>query len=257
MKENRSFLLKAFQEYTSVFDTTDERISLKIDHTYNVAANIDYIARKLELCESDIETAWSIGMHDIGRFEQVARTHSFIDSSKSDHADEGVEYLFGKGEIRRFIPDIEKYPEDMKCIRLAIANHNRHVLPDNLTEREKLHCTIIRDADKLDIFRICTVNSFESVHEYPKEEVASSTISQAVVDSIIRHETVNYAERETPADIFVGHIAMAFGLEFPFSRKLAIEQGYLRKMADFEFCDEKVQSLYEKLCTETFDFLNA
>ena len=53
---------------------SDEKIKLKIDHTYRVAGLCQRIAESLGLSEPDVDIAWLLGMlHDIGRFEQIRR----------------------------------------------------------------------------------------------------------------------------------------------------------------------------------------
>lgn len=253
---DRSKLSESFERYIGSYDLSDERIALKVLHTYKVAENCDALSEGLGLTDMDKDLAWTIGMlHDIGRFEQVARTGSFIDSKVSDHASAGVDYLFGRGAVRDFI--VELSGEDAGIIRTAIAQHNRHLLPENLTGRELLHCRIIRDADKLDIFRVCLENSFEAAHEYPAEVVRDSEVSQSVVDCFEKTETLDYSKRKHPADIFLGHIAMCFGLYYPFSRNLAASQGYIARMMDFTFADPDTQKKFERMKEQTVRFLNS
>ena len=252
---NRQVLIDSFEEYVKGFDAEDERISLKILHTYKVAENCEHLAAGLELREEDAALSWAIGMlHDIGRFEQVAASGSFIDSAASDHADAGAEFLFGEGRIADFAPDASDREKNL--MRLAILWHNKHQLPETLTDEELLFCRIIRDADKLDIFRVCCLNSFEASHEYPPETVQQSGISEAVIDCFEKCSTLDYSLRREPADIYLGHIALCFGLYFPESRRLAIDQGYIEQMADFTFTNAASQMQFEKLKAQLMDWLS-
>lgn len=75
---DRERIKQAFQEYTGRYDIHDEKIRLKVEHTYRVADISEQIAEKLGLSEEDIALAWLIGMlHDIGRFEQLRRLLAF------------------------------------------------------------------------------------------------------------------------------------------------------------------------------------
>ncbi len=58
--------------------------------------------------------------------------------------------LFEKGMIRDFIEN-NQYDE---IIKIAIDNHSRLTIEDGLNERTLLHSKIIRDADKLDNYRV-------------------------------------------------------------------------------------------------------
>lgn len=256
MSIDRAFLKESFDAYVSRFDAQDERISLKIDHTYRVAENSDSISASLGLSSAEKDVAWAIAMlHDIGRFEQAAASHSFIDSPSNDHAEAGVQFLFGAGQLCRFVPAGSCTEAELRCIELAIHYHNKHLLPEGLTPAQQLFCSIIRDADKLDIFRICLVNSFRTVHEYTREEVASSPISPIVCECFAKHETLDYSKRQYPADIFLGHIAMCFGLCFPCSRQRAAEQGYIEQMMDFTFTGEAEERAFAEMKRQTRLFL--
>ena len=257
MNIERASIQQAFENYISQFDMTDERVSLKVDHTAHVAENSDKISSSLGLSQEQKDIAWTIAMlHDIGRFEQAVRMHTFVDTVCCDHAEEGVKYLFGQGAISSFLSDGSCSSETLECIRIAIQYHNKHLLPDNLSEQNLLFCNIIRDADKLDIFRIHLANSFEVVHEYPKSAVETSRISPAVIDCFKKQETLDYSKRQYPADIFLGHIAMCFGLVYPCSRKMASEQGYIETIMDFSFTGTEEQTLYEDMKASVQKFLS-
>lgn len=257
MDSIRGILEKAFEEYVSSFDSSDERISLKIKHTFFVAENSDRICSGIGLAEEDREVAYAIAvLHDIGRFEQASRRHSFLDSSESDHAEEGVKFLFGEKQIVSFLPKGSMSEADLECIRLAIKFHNKHRLPNDLSTRQKTFCNIIRDADKLDIFRISLENSFEKVHEFSEEEVKNSRISEVVCECFAKWETLDYSKRQYPADFFLGHIAMCFGLFYPCSRFMAAEQGYIRKMMELSFNGENEENIYAEMKKQVEKFLS-
>ena len=146
----RKTLKEAFEAYVSNYDLSDPNILLKYIHTSKVAENCETIAVFLGLNQEDIDLAWEIGMlHDIGRFEQLRRFHTFFDAQSIDHAQFGADLLFVDGLMKMFDEDDSRYA----MIEKAIRCHNRYRLPEDLTERELLFCQIIRDADKVDIFR--------------------------------------------------------------------------------------------------------
>ena len=71
-----------FASYCAHYDIEDTKVRLKVEHTYRVAELAEKIARSLDLDEGDVDIAWLLGMlHDIGRFEQLRRFNTFIDSS--------------------------------------------------------------------------------------------------------------------------------------------------------------------------------
>ena len=81
---------------------------------------------------------------------------------KIEHAEFGVKVLFEDNLITKFIED-RKYDN---IISKAIYNHNKFKIEDNLNDIELLHCKIIRDADKIDNFRVKQDDKFEDM--FPK-----------------------------------------------------------------------------------------
>lgn len=76
----------AFEKYLDEYDRTDDKIHLKIVHTYCVVDAAEEIATRMHLREEDVQLAKIIGLlHDIGRFEQIKRFHSF-EPGTMDHA---------------------------------------------------------------------------------------------------------------------------------------------------------------------------
>ena len=72
---------KTFLTFASGFDLADPKIELKLRHTFHVVDACFYLARALKLSDEETYIAYLIGLlHDVGRFEQLTRFHSFDDS---------------------------------------------------------------------------------------------------------------------------------------------------------------------------------
>lgn len=85
---------RKFEEYLSGYDRENDKVRLKIIHTYGVTEYSRQIAERLRLSEEDRELAQLIGLlHDIGRFEQLKRYDSF-EPDTMDHASFGVQIFF-------------------------------------------------------------------------------------------------------------------------------------------------------------------
>ena len=81
MKIERERVRETFREYTDAYDATDEKIKLKIDHTYRVAELCERIAKAEQMEKTEVDLAWLLGMlHDVGRFEQLRRYGTFSDA---------------------------------------------------------------------------------------------------------------------------------------------------------------------------------
>ena len=67
-----------FERYLDNYDRADDKVRLKIAHTYGVTECSRQIAERMVLSEEDCRLAQLIGLlHDIGRFEQIKRFDSF------------------------------------------------------------------------------------------------------------------------------------------------------------------------------------
>ncbi len=245
---DRKKIREQFEQYVSEYDLTDPKILLKYIHTGKVAENCDRIAVSLDLSEEDRNIAWVIGMlHDIGRFEQLRRYDTFMDSVSIDHAMFGADLLFQEGLIERFELETAQYD----LIETAIRNHSLYRLPEGLSEREELFCQVIRDADKVDIFRANYETGMEAIYNVTTEELKRSSITPAVLDAFMEGHAVLRSLKQAPLDHLVGHLALTFELVYPESRVIAQEQGYLWKLAAFQSenpeTEEKLRRIRERL----------
>ena len=91
---------KAFERYLDQYDREDDKIKLKIVHTYGVVRCMNQITKKMGLSKEERKLAELIALlHDIGRFEQLKRFGSF-EPGLMDHAAYGAEILFEELMIR-------------------------------------------------------------------------------------------------------------------------------------------------------------
>lgn len=221
---------KEFKDYLKDYDVNDGSINLKIVHTYEVMKLSMYLAKELKLSEEDIKLAGLIGLlHDIGRFEQVSVTATFADNQKFDHGDYGVKVLFEDKLIRKFIDD-SSYDN---IIKKAVLNHNKYRIEDGLDERELLHCKIIRDADKVDNFRVKETESFEN--NYPGIDFSGmkdDDLSDTVYEQFLSHVLINIHDRRTKLDYWLCIIAFVFDLYFDVSYKYVKDKNYINILID-------------------------
>lgn len=252
-----------FAAYTADYDLSQPKMALKAKHTYKVAQLCEEIARAEGLSEEDILVAWMCGLlHDIGRFEQVTRFDTFYDSESVDHAHLSYEILFGTdsvGEDQRCFPDEklepmirEFIPEDTydNEIGKAIWWHAAFRYPESLTEREKLFAGIIRDADKIDILRVNLETPLSQIHNLPEEEFYSSEVTPEVFQAFKEHHCVLRSIKKTPIDNVVSYISLFWELEFLRSREIAIEQGYLAQLANFQSKNKDTLAVFSEIRKE-------
>ena len=240
----REKIKQAFEVYTSKYDLNDPNIYLKYVHTGKVAENCEAIAKSLQLSEEEIDLAWECGMlHDIGRFEQLRRYHTYNDAISIDHASFGANLLFGEGLIETF----DSQAENFDLLEKVIRYHSLYRLPENLSEREKMFCQILRDADKVDIYRANFDTGIHIVYQVSEEELRQSEITPEVFEVFCEERAIPRVIKKTVADNLVGHAALSFEMVYPKSRELAKEQGYLWKLLETEFVNSATAELMAKI----------
>lgn len=214
-----------FKEYTSNYDKNNEKILLKIEHSYNVEKTSLILARELKLEDEDVLLAGLIGLlHDIGRFEQMRRYNTYSDIKSIDHADLSVQILTENNFIREFIED-DIYDN---IILKSIKNHNKYKIENGLNEKELLHAKIIRDADKIDIMKIQANEPFYKL--YGKEDISNQVPSEEVYNEIMNRHSVNKKNQKNDIDAWVIMIAFIFDFNYKESLKWIKEDGYIDKI---------------------------
>ena len=237
MQIDRRKVREQFASYTRNYDPEDPKIALKIAHTYRVADICEEIAKSIGLSDEDIELAWLSGMlHDIGRFEQVKRYNTFIDSESVDHAEFGADLLFGDVHLILNYCDDRSFDEMMEKV---IRQHNKYRIDEAVVGKTLIFCNILRDADKVDILRVNVETPMEEIYNVSEDELLSSGVSEKVMDQVREHHAVNRDVMDSPAEHLIGHIALAFELVYPKSWEIAKEQGYIYRMFDFPSRNER------------------
>lgn len=122
-------------------------VTLKEEHTFFVAEYCRDIAASLALGSADRNLAEAVGLaHDVGRFRQAAEYRTFRDRDSVNHGLLGVEELAKAGLDARL-------GGEWATLAFAVEWHNAIALPP-AAERPTLFAEIVRDADKLDIYRV-------------------------------------------------------------------------------------------------------
>ena len=186
--------IEKFNEYTSNYDMNIMEINLKYHHSFAVMDLMGELAFRLGFDKEKLEIAKLIGLlHDIGRFEQFAK-YNKLDDSVSNHAEESVVYLFDENHIRDFIED-DKYDE---IIKTAIKYHNKLEIPNDLNDKELLFTKMIRDMDKVDIYKQLAVN-----YEF---SFKADEVTEEILKLFQQEKCIDLKDRKTESDMKVSFI---------------------------------------------------
>ncbi|MGN9136311.1 HD domain-containing protein [Clostridium sp. HCP1S3_B4] len=244
MHIDRTKVKNVFNNYVDNYNSHDGKIKLKIYHTYKVSEICEKIAKSLKFNNEDIDLAYLLGiLHDIGRFEQVRRYGTFNDAKSINHAKLGTEILFDEGKIRDFIDD----ESEDELIKSAILYHNMYEIPKTSSKRIELFSKLLRDADKIDIFRVNVQDPPIDVYGSSKDEIINSRITNEVLESFKRLETVPRVYKKTAVDNVVCHIAYVFGIYFKESIKIIINEGYFQKLIEFKSNDDITNKQFDEI----------
>jgi len=209
-----------FDSYTSSFVLEDpaeqSNIQLKIDHCYRVSGEIKNIGISLGLTKEELLLCEILGLvHDVGRFEQYHTYKTFVDSKSENHALLGKKVLDESGVLR----DLERKDRDL--ILFAVSHHNFKILPESDSGRNIFLTKLLRDADKLDIFRVVT--DYYENHgggTNPGIELdlpVSDEISPEVIKDIRERRMVEISNLRTSTDFKILQLGWIFDINFPYT----------------------------------------
>lgn len=228
-----------FNDFVMNYDMNEEMIAYKFNHTYRTIHQAEEIARSLNLNEEDKELATIIALlHDVARFRQWTEYKTFNDYKTFDHGDEGVKILFEEGEIEKYNIDKKYYD----IIKIAIKNHNKlYYDEEKLTAQEKLHCKIIRDADKIDI-----LYSF-STHKLLQVESDDSNISNEVLKQFNEHTQIDKKIVKTKNEVILINLAIAYDLNYKYSIERVYKEKYLEKIIEPLYNKDKFKPYVDEI----------
>ncbi|MCU0473765.1 MAG: HD domain-containing protein [Bacteroidales bacterium] len=154
-KKSVTDLRNWFTGYVNTFKYNDpelqRNIDIKREHTERVTEEIINIGKQLGLNDNELNLAEIIALfHDIGRFEQYNTYKTFSDHKSEDHAELGIKILTKYNVLGNLDEEIQN------LILCSINYHNKPSLPTGETETCLFYSRLIRDADKLDIWRVVT-----------------------------------------------------------------------------------------------------
>jgi hypothetical protein len=219
-----------FTEYTNGYLTGacdhDRAIRLKIDHTQRVCRNIVMLCRAMDLMENDLLIAETMGLfHDIGRFEQFAVYGTFNDRASTNHARLSVQQMATHKLLTSFTR-----PEK-RLIAGAVAFHNAAALPLEKSDRSLFFMKLLRDADKLDIWKVVT-DYYHGSNGRRNTTIElglpdAPTCSASALNALHQGRIVRLQSLQTLNDFKLLQISWVFDLNFAPSFQVLFDRGYI------------------------------
>ncbi|MBE8953061.1 MAG: HD domain-containing protein [Quinella sp. 1Q7] len=213
-------------------------ILIKEKHTGYVTANCVELAKFLKLSTHDTQLAEIIGLfHDVGRFRQYSLYKTFNDADSEDHADLGIKVI---DELNFFK---ELSAPDYQLVKFAIQNHNKKTVAPTDDERKNFFAKIIRDADKLDIYRVLEpFLAQENADKMPKfiKGKARPDISPDFVENFVTGEQADYRKIRTNGDRKIVRLMWLYDINFSWTMQKIVERGFIEKIVSNLPMDERV-----------------
>ncbi len=222
-----------FSNYCNRFASSDKEeqknIALKEVHSRHVASNMVAIAGEMLHNRNKVFIAEAIGLlHDVGRFPQYAQYKTFRDSVSVNHGKLGAEIICEEDILGR-VPRHEQ-----ELISDAVRFHNAFAIPESFDPETVFFLKMIRDADKLDIWRV-----FSEFYEKSNGERASAVgldlpdipdYSENVLACLSERRLATLAEIKTLNDFKIMQLCWVYDLNFPVSCRLALERGMIDRI---------------------------
>ncbi len=234
-RDDLLFFKQWFSGYCASFYTSDEEdrrnLALKEEHTAHVCANILNIAIEESLDAGTAMIAEAVALlHDLGRFPQYAKYKTFMDSLSINHGELGARELAGAGILNN-LPVREQ-----EIIITAVKFHNAFKIPDLACLDAIIFLKLVRDADKLDIWRIF----FEYYSEDSTKDRPSAVglgfpdvpgYSREVLACVFNKQLVSLAMLKTLNDFKLTKLSWVYDLNFRSSLRMAVEDNYIERVA--------------------------
>lgn len=224
-----------FDGYVEPFLATDDEglknIRLKIVHTRKVCDAMALLSAGERLSEDEALIASAVALlHDVGRFPQYRRWRTFLDSVSDNHARLAVDVIRDENILAGLDAS------EQLLIEEAVRFHNLLEPPPVIQSPTRRYIDLIRDADKLDIWRVFV----ELLAQPPEERASAATLGLADLPemasdlcigalnagSIVRLDTISCVN-----DFILLQISWVYDLTSATARRILLERGYIPTLA--------------------------
>lgn len=199
---------------------------LKIDHTERV---VD-LARRIcdeEHVPADVALATRLAaqLHDLGRFPQYQQYRTFRDAVSANHAGLSVTHA-----LRARV--LDGVPLHIRRLVLgAVYLHNKRSLPDRLPAPLDAAARIVRDSDKLDIYKVMLASFTPGKPLNPEVALGvqdhPTAYTPAVLEALLRREPGDYRQLVWVNDFKLMTSGWLYDINYPSSCRILKERGYL------------------------------
>lgn len=229
-------------DYLSAGGPSAALMDLKRTHSLHVAAHARAIAESEHWSPDDCDIAGLIGLvHDVGRFSQLQEFGTFSDAVSVNHGERGYEILSGDGILDSLDPPVAE------TVSAGVRYHNRHTIPTNLGNESIRFLHVVRDSDKLDIFRVIH-EAIRDGHITNHPEITlnidlDGPITTAALNEVMTRQNVSYSNVHSLADFGLAQLAWLYDLHFPYAYRMVTKESILEQILAIMPDDPRIDRL--------------
>ncbi|MBC2715505.1 MAG: HD domain-containing protein [Desulfobacteraceae bacterium] len=252
-------LKKWFFSYVETFkhgnNVLTENTILKENHTIRVCNEIEDIGKSLDLNSNKLRLAEITALfHDIGRFEQYARYQTFVDSKSENHALLSVKILENKGILNGFDETLKN------LIFRIIKYHNRATLPEKENETCLFFSKLLRDADKLDIWKV-VINYYHEKNSRRNSALEldlpdTAGFSNEVYQDLMDKQIVDIRHVKSLNDFKLLQVGWIFDINFDATLNAVRSRHYLEMIQAVLPETKKIQEIFHMIQTYLSEKIN-
>lgn len=207
-----------------------EPLILKKEHTLRVCNEIIALGNALCLDDDKMMLAEVMALfHDLGRFRQYEIYKTFLDQQSENHARLSLQEMDAHGVLEPLSP------REASLVKKAIGFHNVAQIPRRGDGDMLFFIRLLRDADKLDIWRVVIENY---THPRPESQQAINLgladdpgVSSDALEAVMSGTFVKSASIKCLNDLKMMQVSWVFDLNFFPSIQWVKDRKYIEKIA--------------------------
>lgn len=204
-------------------------IELKVEHTFKVLDEARSLTQALDPGPDLTFQAQAAALfHDLGRFPQYDQYKTFRDALSANHARLGAKAL-ARERLLAGLPQAFR-----RTILGAVFLHNVRFLPGKLSPALDFCTRVVRDSDKLDIYRVMLAH-FEPGAPHNSVVVLGARpdtdgYTKSLTDQIRARRIAGYEQMANVNDFKLVLVSWVYDLNFAHSRKVLAARGQVERL---------------------------
>jgi hypothetical protein len=239
--EIRNKVEQYIRSFRSSSEEYNKHIEIKKIHTFRVVKEIVEIGVQLGLDAHQIVFARILALlHDIGRFEQYHKYGTFSDAESENHSEIALRVIKNEAMLPA-LPQVWQV-----ALSKCILNHNVPTVPNGEGKLVDFFSRLLRDADKLDIWRVALENDiwhkFEKFKKNPHYD-----IPREIMNCFRKRRIVPVEYAATLHDSYLLRLSWIFDINFKSALQKVKSRNIVERFLSKFFITENIKRVEEIL----------